>query len=868
MHAATTDRTGGSWRLPPDETLQVGDPKDKKQDQDLYDSDGHNWKSIIFSLLVIGFVIAGIVTAIYLLGYVDELLYWSGRRMILDEYLQNDFTPNRLHPTWVTRTKYVFQSDDGGLAVLDTANDSVTTLVTNHTLRQLNVRDYQCSTDLRYVLFKHNVKQVYRKSFTAFYTVYDVTNDHHMPVRLKDSPKVQRTRLQYASWQGNTSSLVIVVDNDIYLRQSPADEEDIRLTKTGVSNLIYNGVPDWLYQEEIFANPEAIWSSPDGTHIMYASFNDTRVGMMTYPWFASGSGIAATSVSGVNSFPETRTLRYPTPGTNNPEVDLWVIDITNISDIVHRPVRPPLALDGQDFYLTSASWVHEHSTHQVSVVYMTRAQNLSIISTCFAPLWECSETHSERAPENEWLDILQHPVFSPDGDSFLQLASIQETGTEHFTHIKHVTITQQRISVISHGRYEQVAVVTHGRHQVLKILAWDTVNHLVYYLGTQDKRPGQRHLYVVKDPVNDDVRSADSRTEPQCITCDLGDVLWSSRYYYINCSHFDAFVTPMSSISTDIGIEYYILECQGPGLPLAGVHSAKSHRLVRILFDTRPYYTERLQQLALPKQRSFEIPLPHGTRAQVQLLLPPSWREELRDAAFPVLVEVNGRPGSSSVSEKFKIDWGSYMSSRNDVIYIRLDVRGAKGQGKQALYRHLGGVEVQDQIAVLRYLLDTLKFLDETRVGVWGWGYGGYVTAMLLGQQQNVFKCGIAVSPISDWLYYNTAFTERILGLPAENYKGYVEADATQCARHIPNYSFFLMHGLADVTTPYVHGTQLARALTESGVLFKHQTYADEDHELSNVQEHVYRSMEHYLQDCLSLDPDDTKPEAKSVPED
>lgn len=64
------------------------------------------------------------------------------------------------------------------------------------------------------------------------------------------------------------------------------------------------------------------------------------------------------------------------------------------------------------------------------------------------------QTHTERATENEWLDILPHPIFSTDGDSFLLLASIQETGTEQFTHIKHVTITQQRISVISHGRYE------------------------------------------------------------------------------------------------------------------------------------------------------------------------------------------------------------------------------------------------------------------------------------------------------------------------------------------------------------------------------------------------------------------------------
>lgn len=62
----------------------------------------------------------------------------------------------------------------------------------------------------------------------------------------------------------------------------------------------------------------------------------------------------------------------------------------------------------------------------------------------------------------------------------------------------------------------------------------------------------------------------------------------------------------------------------------------------------------------------------------------------------------NGRPGTSSISEKHKIDWGTYMSSHNDVIYIRLDVRGSKGQSKRALYRHLGGVEVQDQIDALR----------------------------------------------------------------------------------------------------------------------------------------------------------------------
>lgn len=79
-------------------------------------------------------------------------------------------------------------------------------------------------------------------------------DSHHMPVRLKASLKVQRTRLQYAAWLGNTTSLVIVVDNDIYLKQSPSDEDDIRITNTGKPDLIYNGVPDWLYQGEYNLN--------------------------------------------------------------------------------------------------------------------------------------------------------------------------------------------------------------------------------------------------------------------------------------------------------------------------------------------------------------------------------------------------------------------------------------------------------------------------------------------------------------------------------------------------------------------------------------------------------------------------------------
>lgn len=88
------------------------------------------------------------------------------------------------------------------------------------------------------------------------------------------------------------------------------------------------------------------------------------------------------------------------------------------------------------------------------------------------------------------------------------------------------------------------------------------------------------------------------------------------------------------------GSNNYVLLCQGPGLPIAGAHVAKGHKLKRLLWDARSRNEPRLRELALPTRRSFEVRLPGGCKAQVQLLLPPSWREELRDAAFPVLVQV------------------------------------------------------------------------------------------------------------------------------------------------------------------------------------------------------------------------------------
>ncbi|KAH8234498.1 hypothetical protein KR032_001141 [Drosophila birchii] len=187
---------------------------------------------------------------------------------------------------------------------------------------------------------------------------------------------------------------------------------------------------------------------------MFAMFNDSKVGLMSYPWLSSGAIFSGIGISSESYFPETKNVRYPTPGAPNPEVKLWAVNITNLDAIQKFQIKPPVSLDGQDYYLISAGWISD-TNREVSVVYMGRSQSYSVIAKCFQmETWKCLEIHSERAPEDEWLDIFPHPVFSSDGNSFLLLATIQESGQYHFTHIKHITISQRRTSVISHGRYE------------------------------------------------------------------------------------------------------------------------------------------------------------------------------------------------------------------------------------------------------------------------------------------------------------------------------------------------------------------------------------------------------------------------------
>ncbi len=138
------------------------------------------------------------------------------------------------------------------------------------------------------------------------------------------------------------------------------------------------------------------------------------------------------------------------------------------------------------------------------------------------------------------------------------------------------------------------------------------------------------------------------------------------------------------------------------------------------------------------------------------------------------------------------------MLAQDGIIVACVDGRGTGLKGrdfKKMTQKELGKYEVEDQIAAAKKLGE-LPYIDAERIGIWGWSYGGFMSALCLSKS-NVFKIGIAVAPVTNWRYYDTIYTERYMRKPQENPKGYDENSPLDLAENLHG-KLFLIHGTAD----------------------------------------------------------------------
>ena len=237
---------------------------------------------------------------------------------------------------------------------------------------------------------------------------------------------------------------------------------------------------------------------------------------------------------------------------------------------------------------------------------------------------------------------------------------------------------------------------------------------------------------------------------------------------------------------------------------------------------------DKLRERDLPEIVDTDVEVGGGLMAKARLWLPPGI-DRSGNTKYPMLVFVYAGPNSAQIIDSFTLGFGAYITTNRSVIYGMIDGRGSGLKGdrmKFSLYRRLGTFEVIDQILVAMSLQGRYRFIDRTRTGIWGWSYGGYASAMAMARDSlNVFKCGAAVAPVTSWIYYDTIYTERYMGLPteADNLVGYNMGDVTKFIQGFRGKQFYLLHGNADDNVHYIQAMKLSRALEMSNILFRQQ---------------------------------------------
>lgn len=560
---------------------------------------------------------------------------------------------------------------------------------------------YEFSADKKFILTASNIMNIFRHSFLATWDIYDVDSKQMIPITIGG----QAVQCSLVKLSPVDNSMIIVYQKNLYYKRSPTDTE-IQITTDG-SIRVSNGVPDWVYEEEVFGSNSATWFSPDGKKIAFIRFDDTLVPFMTLPIYG-GAGDPA------YQYPQNLGVNYPKVNAKNPEVKLFFVDLTNVqpnnpSSVVLHEIAVPERFQTplNDHLITSVSWA---TNNDLIAVFMNRYQNKGEIQKCTTNDQPSCQNAQSLDVDGGWIEFFTAPFFNKEGNSLVYIGS-----SNGYRHVLALNLN----SFVKTPR-------TAGNFVVSEILGLNKEENVIFFTANTEEDSKALHVYAVKNEDN---------AEKVCLTCTP-----PSAYTY--------FSAELSKDANNL-----VITGMGPAVPEVHMYSInftgnnvtlKNHVEIQSNNDLK----KALEGKLMPKVIYDKIVLDNGSESQVMMVVPSNLDENRK---YPLVVEVYGGPDSSSVNNKWSVEWGTYLVSAHEIIYAKIDGRGSGLRGDKnlfTLYRNLGTVEVHDQIETTDKLQKKHPFIDASRRAIWGWSYGGYVSGMSLAtDEDNVFKCAISVAP-------------------------------------------------------------------------------------------------------------------------
>ena len=223
---------------------------------------------------------------------------------------------------------------------------------------------------------------------------------------------------------------------------------------------------------------------------------------------------------------------------------------------------------------------------------------------------------------------------------------------------------------------------------------------------------------------------------------------------------------------------------------------------------------------------------------------------------YPLFMFQYSGPGSQQVANSWDNGnnlWFNHLAQKGYIIAC-VDGRGTGYKGakyKKVTYKNLGKYEIEDQITAAKWF-GTQKYIDKTRIGIFGWSFGGYMASLAMTKGADVFKTGIAVAPVTNWRYYDTVYTERFLLTPQENPAGYDENSPTTYANLLKG-KFLLIHGTADDNVHFQNSMEFSEALIQSKKQFEFMAYPDKNHGIygGQTRPQLYQKMTDFILENL-----------------
>jgi dipeptidyl-peptidase 4 len=444
--------------------------------------------------------------------------------------------------------------------------------------------------------------------------------------------------------------------------------------------------------------------------------------------------------------------RYPKAGAKNPIASFHVVDLAGKERIAPR--------EKDDSYVVPGfSWTPDSA----AVCYRTlnRAQNRQEVWLLTLESGSGRTLFIEEDPH--WINVVDPPYFLRDG------RYVWKSERNGFAHL-----------FVGRTAGGLPQPITRGEWLVDKISGIDEKRGIVYFTATEENVRRRPIYRVALDGSGFTKVTASPRGQHSAEPSPDGRLLLDTY----------------SSVS------------EPPVLSLLD-SSGKTVRVVN-----RP--ESRLGEFELATTEDVQLPADDGARLEARLVKPAGF-----DASkeYPVIVYVYGGPHSQVVRDA----WGAttlldhLLASRGFLVWS-LDNRGSSGRGhawESALFRDMGSRELADQLAGVRYLKG-LPFVDGTRIGIWGWSYGGYMTLFSLTRAPDVWKCGIAGAPVTHWKFYDSIYTERYMGTPRENPEGYERSAPLSKAKDLAA-PLLLIHGGSDDNVHLQNTVAFIDALVRAG---------------------------------------------------